>query len=143
MVCYIYIYIMMENNIIKTNKVLIVEDNLINQRLYQRLFEKRGFITLTADNGREAITIYLTNQDIDLIMMDIQMPVLDGIETTRAIRTIETKNGTSARVPIIALTAYTMKDDEYFSAGCTDYITKPINGFMLDSIIDKYLKKAD
>jgi CheY-like chemotaxis protein len=106
--------------------VLLAEDNPVNQRLMQRLLEKEGYRVAIADNGQEAVTLYGQEQ-FDLILMDIQMPVMDGFEATAAIRAAE--QGSRRHVPIIALTAHAMKgySEQCHAAGMDAYISKPIN----------------
>ena len=89
--------------------------------------------TLHAKNGKEVVDIFKTNPDIDLIIMDIKMPLMDGFEATKQIRK-QNKD-----VIIIAQTAYVMVNDheQAINAGCNDYITKPINAKELLKIIDK------
>jgi signal transduction histidine kinase/CheY-like chemotaxis protein len=119
-------------------RVLLVEDNLVNQRLATRMLEKRGHRVVLAANGREAIEI-LEKAKFDLVFMDIQMPEMDGIEATRAIRRKEI--GTDRRLPVIALTAHAMKGDreKCIAAGMDDYLPKPIRPQELDEILEHYL----
>src|SRR5262249_26024442 len=86
-------------------RVLLAEDNLVNQKLAVRLLERRGHQVVVANNGREALEL-LKLQPFDVILMDVQMPELDGHEATRAIRKEEQKTG--GHIPIIAMTAYAM-----------------------------------
>ncbi len=106
-------------------KVLLAEDNPVNRTLASRLIEKHGSIVLTAENGREAIDV-LERETVDLVLMDVQMPVMDGLEAISAIRAKEKVAG--GHLPIIALTARTMKGDreKCLEAGADDYLTKPI-----------------
>lgn len=123
-------------------RVLVAEDNAVNQLLAVRLLEKRGHRVVVANNGREAID-ELKKQAFDLILMDVQMPEMDGLEATKAIRNGE-KNG--ARLPVIALTAHAMKGDEdrCLAAGMDGYLTKPIRPRELDNVLEKYLmQKAE
>ncbi|HSR35941.1 MAG TPA: response regulator, partial [Desulfurivibrionaceae bacterium] len=107
-------------------RVLLAEDNPVNQRLAQKLLEKEGYQVGLANNGQEAVTLY-GQQHFDLILMDIQMPVMDGFEATAAIRAAE--RGSNRHIPIIALTAHAMKgySDQCHAAGMDAYISKPIN----------------
>jgi signal transduction histidine kinase/CheY-like chemotaxis protein len=119
-------------------RVLVAEDNAVNQRLASRMLEKRGHrVTVTA-NGLEAAET-LANGHFDLILMDIQMPEMDGFEATAAIRTREKRDG--AHVPIIALTANAMKGDRErcLAAGMDGYLSKPIVPRELDELLEKYL----
>jgi CheY-like chemotaxis protein len=107
-------------------RVLLAEDNLVNQRLTQKLLEKEGYQVSLANNGQEAVTLHGQNR-FDLILMDIQMPIMDGFEATAAIRA--TEQGSDRHVPIIALTAHAMKgySEQCHAAGMDGYISKPIN----------------
>jgi CheY-like chemotaxis protein/signal transduction histidine kinase len=119
-------------------RVLVVEDNRVNQVVAVRLLEKRGLSTLVANDGREALAI-LKGEPVDLVLMDIQMPVLDGYETTRAIR--EQEKTTGAHLPIIALTAHAIKGDreKCLRAGMDAYLTKPVQGDQLHHAIEELL----
>ncbi|MBI3784599.1 MAG: response regulator [Deltaproteobacteria bacterium] len=105
--------------------VLLAEDNVVNQRLAVRLLEKRGHTVVVAANGREALAAY-EKEAFDLVLMDVQMPEMDGFEATAAIRERERADG--SHVPIVALTAHAMRDDEQrcLRAGMDAYISKPI-----------------
>jgi CheY-like chemotaxis protein len=107
-------------------RVLLVEDNRVNQRLASRLLEKRGYEASVAENGQIALAA-LEQGRFDAVLMDMQMPVMDGIEATRRIRENEAAGGL-ARIPIIAMTANAMQGDRErcIEAGMDDYITKPI-----------------
>jgi PAS domain S-box-containing protein len=113
--------------------VLLVEDHPVNQLVAARMLEQRGCRVDIANNGLEALVL-LESQLYDLIFMDCQMPELDGYETTRRIRRRE---GESARVPIIAMTAHAMKGDRErcLEAGMDDYLTKPVRPGELDDVI--------
>ena len=110
--------------------ILLVEDNPVNRRLAQRILEREGHQVALAENGLMALEA-LEKARFDLVLMDLQMPVLDGIETTLAIRTRE--RATEAHVPIIALTAHAMARDRErcMGAGMDGYLTKPIRPAML------------
>jgi signal transduction histidine kinase/DNA-binding response OmpR family regulator len=118
-------------------RILIAEDNLVNQRLVTRLLEKRGHSVVVAGNGREALEA-LEKESFDLVFMDVQMPVMDGFEATAAIRKKEGSSG--VRVPVVALTAHAMKgDQEKCQAGGMDgYLTKPIRPLELDVLLQNY-----
>ncbi len=107
--------------------VLLVEDNPVNQRLAIRLLEKWGHRVTLAANGEEAVARVATGERYDLVLMDVQMPVLGGLEATRRIRTLETERGL-APLRIIAMTANAMHGDREacLDAGMDDYIAKPI-----------------
>jgi len=121
-------------------RVLLVEDNAVNRLLATRLLEKRGHRVAVATNGREALDA-LENESYDLIFMDVQMPEIDGIEATVAIREREKANGNHQ--PIIALTAHAMKGDEErcLNAGMDGYLSKPIRPQELDEILEKYVAR--
>jgi PAS domain S-box-containing protein len=113
-------------------RILVAEDNPINQRLATRLLEKYGHqVTLAAD-GREAIeTLRRSNWEFDAVLMDIQMPEMDGLDATKEIRRIESTN--ARHIPIIALTAHAMKRDQErcFAAGMDRHLSKPIQKELL------------
>jgi signal transduction histidine kinase/DNA-binding response OmpR family regulator len=106
-------------------RILLVEDNSINQRVASILLEKRGHTVTVACNGRQAIDLF-DEQAFDVILMDVQMPEMDGFEATAAIRTKE--KATGQRIPILAMTAHAMKGDKErcLDAGMDGYVTKPI-----------------
>jgi len=119
--------------------ILLVEDNLINQKLARLMLTKAGYHVNIANNGQEAIDIFTATPDeFDLIFMDIQMPVLDGKEATTAIR----QKGFEA-IPIIAMTAHVMKGDKEscLEAGMNDYISKPISRKAVFDILEKWILK--
>ena len=106
-------------------KILLAEDNAVNRTLATALLGKRGHTVVATENGREALAA-LQGESFELILMDVQMPVMDGLEAIRAIRTKEQSTG--AHLPIIALTAHAMKGDRErcLSAGADEYVAKPI-----------------
>ncbi|HEV7967150.1 MAG TPA: PAS domain S-box protein [Candidatus Acidoferrales bacterium] len=125
-------------------RILLVEDNTINQILARRLIRMRGDHIVVANSGREALAA-LENARFDLILMDVQMPEMSGVEVTAAIRRKET--ATSEHIPIIAMTASAMKDDRErcLEAGMDAYISKPIERETLFETIDNltgYTKEA-
>ena len=107
-------------------RILLAEDNLVNQHFVQRVLEKRGYSVVVAADGREALEA-LRKETFDLVLMDIQMPEVDGLEVSRAIRESEKISG--LHVPIIALTAHAMKDDQdrCVAAGMDGYLSKPVH----------------
>jgi len=116
-------------------RILVAEDNVVNQKLIVRMLEKRGHEVVVASNGREAVERFKAGH-YDVILMDVQMPEMDGIAATREIRNskLETRN-----LPIIALTAHAMKGDrEKCLAGMDEYVTKPIKAEELFSAIEKF-----
>jgi len=106
-------------------RILLAEDNLVNQRLAVRLLERRGHTVVVANNGREALAA-LQKHPLDVILMDVQMPDMDGFETTALIRHEEKTTG--KHIPIVAMTAYAMTGDRErcLAAGMDHYISKPI-----------------
>ncbi len=117
-------------------RVLLVEDNSINQILAQRLVRKRGHNIVVANNGREALAA-LEIEHFDVILMDVQMPEMSGLEVTEAIRASEKNTG--KHIPIIATTASAMKEDRELclNAGMDAYISKPIERDILFETIDR------
>ena len=113
-------------NALASLKILLAEDDLSNRFFMEKLLEKAGARTTTAGDGREALELWQTG-DFDCIIMDIQMPVMDGVEATRAIRS-STDAGARADIPIIALTSYAMTDDreKFLAAGMNAYLGKPV-----------------
>jgi CheY-like chemotaxis protein len=105
-------------------RVLVVEDNLANQKVAEGTLQFLGHEVVLANNGQEALDLY-NKETFDVILMDIHMPVMDGVEATRQIRQIEQSNGT--HVPIIAITAYAMSGDreKFLSMGVDEYVAKP------------------
>jgi len=119
-------------------RVLLAEDNLVNQRLMVRLLEKRGHHVKVATNGREALAA-LEKESFDLVLMDVQMPEMDGFEATAAIREKEKRNG--SHQPVIALTAHAMKGDRErcLARGMDGYLSKPIRPQELDELLESHL----
>ena len=107
-------------------RILLAEDNAVNQLLATRLLERRGHTVRIAGNGREAIEI-LEHESFDVILMDVQMPEMDGLEATAMIRTRE--HGSVTRMPIVAMTAHAMKGDreKCMAAGMDAYVNKPLD----------------
>jgi two-component system sensor histidine kinase/response regulator len=120
--------------------ILLVEDNAVNQRLAARLLEKRGHRVLVAANGRQALAA-LEKEAFDLVLMDVQMPEMDGLEATAAIRKKEQLSGNHQEV--IALTAHAMKGDQErcLEAGMDGYLSKPIRKQELDALLDAYITR--
>lgn len=131
-----------KDNIIKKAKVLVAEDNTANQQLIDIIFEELNLDYKLAINGQEAIDIYKESPSLfDLILMDINMPILNGVEAFYKIREYEKENSLT-NIPIIALTANAIKGDKekFISIGMSDYISKPINFDELEELLQKYLK---
>jgi two-component system sensor histidine kinase/response regulator len=121
-----------------TFRILVAEDNAVNQKLVQRLLEKRGFCVHIVGNGREAVETS-QKEEFDLILMDVQMPEMDGFEATAELRKREKLTG--ARTPIIALTAHAMKGDRErcLEVGMDGYLSKPIRSKELDELLENYV----
>jgi len=119
--------------------VLIVEDNAVNQLVTEELVHSLGFEVVVADNGVTALEA-LTVGGIDLVLMDCQMPVMDGFQATRELRKREAASG-ALRLPIIALTANAVKGDRELclAAGMDDYLSKPVDPHLLEIILLEYL----
>jgi CheY-like chemotaxis protein/HPt (histidine-containing phosphotransfer) domain-containing protein len=117
-------------------KILLAEDNAVNRRLAIALLQKRGHRIAATENGQEALDV-LERENFDLVLMDVQMPVLDGFDAIRAIRAKEQSSG--SHLPIIALTAHAMKGDRErcLAAGADEYVTKPIRIPDLLAAIDR------
>jgi len=118
-------------------RILLAEDNAVNQRVGLMLLERSGHTVTVASNGREAVDLF-DRQTFDLVLMDIQMPEMDGFEAAAAIRACEAARS-RARVPIIALTAYAMRDDEVqLFAGMDAHLPKPIRSGDLNRTIARF-----
>jgi CheY-like chemotaxis protein len=117
-------------------RILIVEDNVVNQRVALRILQKEGHTVVVAGNGKEALKA-IGEQAFDVILMDVQMPEMGGFEATAAIRQRENGHG---RIPIIAMTAHAMIGDRELclEAGMDDYISKPIRSRLLLDMVEKY-----
>ncbi len=118
-------------------RILLAEDNAVNRMLAQKILQKAGFTSDTVENGREAVEA-LEARHYDIVLMDVQMPVLDGFEATALIR-----DSTSERIsqtPIIAMTAHAMKEDRdrCLDAGMDDYVSKPINPQEFIEAVEKW-----
>jgi signal transduction histidine kinase/DNA-binding response OmpR family regulator len=122
-------------------RILVAEDNPVNQKLLVRLLEKKGHSVALAANGREAVQFHARDK-FDLIFMDVQMPEINGYDATRLIRTRESAG--SGHTPIVALTAHAMKGDREvcLAAGMDDYLAKPINDPDLEAVICRWCGTA-
>ncbi len=121
-------------------RILVAEDNVVNQKLAQRLLEKKGHTVVIANNGREALD-FLAQEAFDLIFMDVQMPEMGGIEVTEVIREQEKISG--KHIPIIAMTAHAMQGDRErcLAAGMDDYVTKPIQISNLMAVLERVMNR--
>ena len=123
-------------------RVLVVEDNAVNQMVARKLIERLGHTVTVVDNGRQAIEL-LSRQSIDLVFMDVQMPVMDGFEATKIIR----DPGSlvlNHDLPIIAMTAHAMKGDRErcIEAGMNDYVSKPTSSLDIEKVVARQLHKV-
>ncbi|MHB1340971.1 MAG: response regulator [Coriobacteriia bacterium] len=123
-----------------TFKVLLVEDNPQNRYLVTFLLENSGYEVVVAEDGEEAL-VAVQEHVPDLILMDVQLPKLDGYEATRRIKA----DSRYAGIPLVALTAHSMKGDhgKALAAGCDDYITKPVDAEHLLRRIDSLLNGTE
>lgn len=119
--------------------VLVAEDNLVNQRVVAAILSKQGYRVILAGNGREALA-HLNRHRVDAILMDVQMPEIDGITATRLLR----ENPAWARVPVIALTAHAMQGDreKCLEAGMNDYLPKPVTPKAVIECLRRHLRAA-
>jgi signal transduction histidine kinase/DNA-binding NarL/FixJ family response regulator len=117
-------------------RILLVDDNATNRKVASQILIKAGCVVETAKSGKEAIECLSNDQDFDLVLMDIQMPEMDGMETTRHL-----KETISSLPPIVAMTAYAMKEDRerFLAAGMDDYLAKPIRAQQLIQIVGKWV----
>jgi two-component system, sensor histidine kinase and response regulator len=115
-------------------RIMLAEDNRVNQKLAMRLLERAGHSVLVAGNGREAVAAF-QREAFDLILMDVQMPEMDGLEATAAIRAAEADAGT--HIPIIAMTAHAFAEDRErcLAAGMDAFLTKPVRVAQLHEVI--------
>ncbi|NTW33035.1 MAG: response regulator [Bacteroidetes bacterium] len=117
-------------------KILIAEDDWISSQYLNKILSKFNVTAINVENGEQAVEIVKNTPDIDLILMDIRMPVMDGIEATKIIKQIRPD------LPVIAQTAYAFSEEKdlILSAGCDECIEKPIQKDKLNVLINKYLK---
>jgi two-component system, sensor histidine kinase and response regulator len=124
------------------NRILVAEDNAVNQRLIKRMLEKMGYVADIASDGYQAVTLAMANR-YDIVIMDCSMPEMDGYQATAEIRRLH-QEGALRRIPIIALTANALPEDRErcLAAGMDDYLSKPIAREDLSAMLDKYLRAA-
>ena len=122
--------------------VLLIEDNWVNQRVTKTILERAGYSVVVADDGTSAIAL-LNEQPFDLILMDVQLPGMDGYETTAVIR--ELQKSTRVHTPIIAMTAHAMSGDRErcLAAGMDEYISKPVHRESLLESVTVCLKRGE
>jgi two-component system cell cycle response regulator DivK len=123
-----------------TKCILVVEDQEDNRQILRDLLKSADYEMIEAENGEEALSAVATRRP-DLILMDIQLPMLDGYETTRRIRA----DPAMQSIPIIAVTSYALSGDEAKAraAGCDDYVTKPYSPRQLLAKVREYLARLD
>ena len=119
-------------------RILVAEDNEVNLKLARRLLEKRGHVVAVAKNGHEALAALAAHR-FDLVLMDVHMPGMDGMEATRALRAAEVETG--LHQPVVAMTALVMKGDKErcLAAGMDSYLPKPIRAQELDEVLEQYV----
>jgi CheY-like chemotaxis protein len=124
-------------------RILLIEDNSVNQLVARRLLEKRGHIVVLAGNGREALAILkeAAFAGFGCVLMDVEMPEMDGFECTGLIR--DKERLTRSRLPIVAMTAHAMEGDEArcLTAGMDGYLSKPIQPDQLFEIVERHLER--
>ena len=118
-------------------RILLVEDNVVNRTIATKLLEKRGHVVIAVENGALAVEITATDR-FDMVLMDIQMPVMDGLTATARIREREHAGG--GHIPIIAVTAHALDEDRQrcLAAGMDDYLPKPIKSSDLFATIARF-----
>jgi two-component system, sensor histidine kinase and response regulator len=128
----------------QTGRVLLVEDNRVNQMVAKRLLERRGHTVVVANNGREALAILSEAAIVGFgcVLMDVQMPEMGGFECTAIIR--DREQSTGFHLPIIAMTAHAMKGDELrcLAAGMDSYLSKPIQPDQLFDVVEQHLRAS-
>jgi len=119
-----------------SKRILYIEDNFQNKRLVRKILTARGYEVLEADDGLTGVEL-ATKETPDLILMDISLPGIDGVEATQRIKAYER----TSKIPVIALTANAMRGDRerFIAAGCDDYLPKPISTGDLVDMIHKFL----
>lgn len=124
-------------SILQGARILLVEDNFLNQQVAQEIMEQFNLVVEIANNGKEAVAA-IANADFDAVLMDVQMPKMNGLDATQLIR----ENPEHSELPIIAMTAYAMSGDreKCMEAGMNDYLTKPIDETLLLSTLGKWIK---
>lgn len=122
-----------------SKRILYVEDNFQNKRLVRKILAARGFEVIEADDGLTGVEMAVKERP-DLILMDISLPGIDGVEATQRIKAFDN----TAKIPVIALTANAMRGDRerFIAAGCDDYLPKPISTADLLDMINKFLVQS-
>jgi hypothetical protein len=119
----------------KGKRILIAEDEEVNMMFFQEVLEDTGVEIIKAEDGMQAIDMF-NDSPVDLVLMDIKMPIMNGLDATKKMKQI------NPLIPIVAQTAYAMEDEKQrcFDAGCDDYISKPIDTIRLFAILKRYLR---
>jgi len=127
----------MENKALKNRKILIVEDDLSSRLYLNKILERTGAVLLNSGDGKEAVEMMYKNPDIDIVLMDIQLPVMDGYAAAKKIREI------GKNTILVAQTAYGLSDDmeKILASGFDDYVIKPILSDQLITKLSGYFSK--
>ena len=122
-------------------RILLVEDNLLNQKVVIYNLKKYNYDITAVINGTDAIN-FVSNNKVDLILMDLMLPEMNGFEITEKIRKMEAENGVENQVPIIALTANTLDNDrdKCMEVGMNEYLSKPFTAIQLVEKIQKFIQ---
>lgn len=120
---------------LSSKKILIVEDEYSNYYLLKKIVESEGASTMWVNNGQDAVNYCSKNEDIDLVLMDLKLPLMNGLDATRRIKELHPSK------PVIAVTAYAMKSDrnKALEAGCDEYISKPLKKAQLLRLISRFV----
>lgn len=121
----------------REHRLLLAEDDYANAEFVKIVFRKANINVIHAHNGAEAVQMFRDGNNVDMVLMDIKMPVMDGYSATKEIRKI------NKDIPVIALTAFALDGDreKAFEAGCNEYITKPVDRERLLKVVSNYLDK--
>lgn len=125
-----------EPEAVRELQILLVEDEFINQKVAIKMLTNQGHRVVLAANGRQAVELFAADQ-FDIVFMDIQMPEMDGVQTTAAIREMEKQWGDKKRIPIVAMTAYAMRGDRerLMASGMDEYVSKPLDADVLSGLL--------
>ena len=137
-------YVSFLRQLMPRKRLLVVEDNTVNQQVARGRLEKLGYDVRVAEHGAAALEL-LQKEQFDLIFMDCQMPVLDGYQTTRRIRQDERNSPRPVHTPIIAMTAHALAGDreQCLKAGMDDYVAKPFKTEEIRQVLERWLKNRE